>query len=125
MQIGDEVRKEKGYDVRGGKDSGLWVVIPKSGDYALDFTIAAIKDGAADFVVIDSIAFILREADKAKLVGDAHQPMQRAAFIAGWLYKLLAAQIGSKMDFGAPATLICANQFYTGMPRNPKSDPRQ
>jgi len=125
VQIGDEVRKEKGYDVRGGKDSGLWVVIPKSGDYALDFTIAAIKDGAADFVVIDSIAFILREADKAKLVGDAHQPMQRAAFIAGWLYKLLAAQIGSKMDFGAPATLIWANQFYTGMPRNPKSDPRQ
>jgi RecA/RadA recombinase len=125
VRISDEVKEKKGYNVRGGKKDGLWVVIPTSGDYALDFTVAAVKDGAADFVVLDSIAFILRDADKAKLVGDTHQPMQRAAFIAGWLYKLLAAQIGSKMDYGAPATLIWTNQFYTGMPRNPMADPRQ
>lgn len=125
VRISDEVKEKKGYKVRGGKDSGLWVVVPTSGDYALDFTVAAVNEGAADFVVLDSIAFILRDKDKAKLVGDVHQPMQRAAFIAGWLYKLLAAQIGSKMDYGAPATLIWTNQFYTGMPRNPMADPRQ
>lgn len=125
VQISDEVQEKKGYKMRGGKQDGLWVVVPTSGDYALDFTIAAVQDGAADFVALDSIAFIMREKDKEKLVGETHQPMQRAAFIAGWLYKLLAAQIGSKMDYGAPATLLWANQYYTGMPKNPMADPRQ
>jgi len=125
VEISKTVKNEKGYKVMGGKQDGLWVVKPTSGDYALDFTVAAIQDGAADFVAIDSIAFILSKTDQVKLVGEAHQPMQRAAFVARWLYKLLAAQLTSKMDFKAPATLLWANQYYTGMSKNPMSDPRQ
>lgn len=111
----------------------FWVVVPRVGNEALDFVDEMIRSGAADFVIIDSIAltapaetlYAKDKEGKTTKVGIGLERMSpRARLLAQGITKLVNAMINAKLDYGARPTLLMTNQYYLGPTRNPKMDPR-
>jgi len=127
--VDPEAIQRKGYKLYKGKSEKFWAVLPLEGDAAFDFIDDAVRNGALDFVVIDSIAVLMPKENleaKGEQVGISRERISpRARLLSRGLPKVLNAQIKSKLTYGGRATLVWTNQYYMGPTRNPKQDPRR
>lgn len=140
VEVDPEEGKHKGYRYHKDKNEKFWAVLPVDGNTAFDFIYDAISKGAADFVVIDSLAVLTpretlerkkpkkeEDGDKGSaVVGIGQERISpRARLLAMALPKIIVAQSSSKMTYGGKSTLVWTNQYYMGPVRNPKQDPRR
>jgi RecA/RadA recombinase len=118
VHLEDRVYESNGYKYRKSENDDLYVVMPLNADLAFDFVSDAVRNGAADFVVIDSIAMMLPgEAleNKKGIVGVGQDRVgSRARIVGQGLTKILNAQIQSHCKFGARSTVVWTNQYYQG-----------
>jgi len=124
VRVGDEIVKQKGFDLIKSDDETFWVALPRDGNAAFDFAVDAILHGAVDVVTFDSLAMLTPRETLGPGVGETRiAPLARLA--SEGLRKIVNAQIVAKQDFNARATVIWTNQFYLGPTKNPKQDPRR
>lgn len=119
VHLEDRVYEESGYKYRTTKDNDMFLVMPIDADMAFDFVADSIREGAADFVVIDSIAMLTPGEDVEKkdgqIVGVGRGRVgSRARVVGEGLTKVLNAQIRAHCHFGARATIAWTNQYYQG-----------
>jgi len=130
VDIGEHIDIRKGFKLRRNKADNFWVAMPTEGDAALTFAEDAILTGAADFIVVDSLAMLVpRDAmyntdGTTRVVGDVRMsPLAR--LISAGMGRLTRAQIDAKLRFNARTTLLWTNQYYLGPVQNSYQDPRR
>lgn len=125
--IGEIEVTDKGeFVLRKSKDKKYWVATPTEGDAAYNFAADAVKSGAVDFVMIDSIAMLTPKAVIENESGDllGEKVGSHAMLTNRGLKMILRAQVDARHQFGAKVTVMWTTQYYMGPTRNPKQDPR-
>lgn len=130
VDVGEKIENKKGFKLRSNKSENFWVALPTEGDAAFTFAEDAIIRGAADLVVVDSLAMLVPKESfqdgqgKDRAVGDTRMsPLAR--LVASGVARLTRAQINAKLKFNSRAMLVWTNQYYLGPVRNPHQDPRR
>lgn len=118
VDVEDRVVVKKGYKLRSNRKETYWVATPLEGNSAFDFATDAIKTGAADVVIIDSLALMIPNEDLVGKDGDKGVGDQRvgsrARLVGQGLTHVLNAQLKAKAHIGARPTVLWTNQYYSG-----------
>lgn len=102
-------------------DASVVVCRPTSSKTLEDVILPMVRQGAADVVILDSIASFAIEEDLA----GTERVASRARFMRRFLTLLLAAQISANKEHGARPTLIATNHYMQGPVANPRMNPNK